>query len=135
MKLNITLVLIALTLASGLGCGSRESTSIPPAGNEPSNPLPPGFNERLQAALAINNLDTRDTALGTVAVAAAGGGEAAIVKTAIGRMSSLDRRDDTAAVCAPKLTMKGKREDANIVAKMINSLDKRDRTFAELSKK
>ena len=69
-------------------------------------------------------------ALGTVAVAAAGAGE-----TAIGKMNNLDRKDATSAACAPKLAMTGKRDDANAVARMINNLDKRDRTLAELSKK
>ena len=135
MKLKIFFSILTLTLAVGIGCDRKEPASVPSGVNEPSTPLPSGFNERLQAALAINNLDTRDAALNTVAVAAAGAGEAAIVKTAIGKMNNLDRRDETASACSLKLAMTGKRDDANVVAMMINNLDKRDRTLAELSKK
>ena len=135
MKLKIIFSIIALTLGAGIGCDRKEPASVASGVNEQSTPLPSGFNERLQAALAINNLDTRDAALNTVAVAAAGAGEAAIVKTAIGKINNLDRKDNTAAACAPKLAMTGKRDDANAVAKMINNLDKRDRTLAELSQK
>jgi len=116
------LAVMLVVAVSGLGAGcSREM----PAG---------GYQGKLDAALAINDLSTRDAALANVADGAAAAGEADIVKKAVGTINDLSTKDKTAASAALKLGNAGKSTEATEVAKMINDLSLRDRTLSKLTK-
>jgi hypothetical protein len=107
---------------SGLGAGCSK--------DKPS----PNFPARLDAALAITDGPTRDSALATVAEDAAAAGEADIVKKAVSKINDVPTRDKTAADAALKLAAAGKSAEAVEVAKMINDAPTRDRTLSKLTK-
>src|SRR5947208_5321627 len=58
---------------------------------------------RLDAAMAITDLNKRDAALAAVAIDAAAGGDDEIAAKATGKMSNLNERDNAMATAALKL--------------------------------
>jgi hypothetical protein len=107
---------------SGLGTGCSQDKP------------PPNFPAKLDAALAINDVPSRDKALASVAEDAAPAGEADIVKKAVSKISDVPTRDKTAADAALKLAAAGKSAEAVEVAKMISDVPTRDRTLSKLTK-
>ena len=114
------LVFIAIVGIS-VGCGD---------GVNPASP----FKGKLDAAIAINEAFSRDTALVSVAKEAAAGGDADVTRAALRHIGESFTRDQAAAAAALKLGKAGKSVEATQVAKSIGESFLRDSTLSRLAK-
>lgn len=117
-------ILLVAVVLSGLfaGCSNEKQASTP-------SDLP----ARLDAALAINDVPTRNSALATVAEDAATWGEHEVVKKAIGEINDVSFKNSTAAGAASKLAGAKKRAEATEVANMINDVPLRNKVLSKLA--
>jgi hypothetical protein len=90
---------------------------------------------RLDAALAINDGNTRGSTLTILARDAAEAGNGEIVKKAVAGIPEGKVHQNAAQSCALKLAEKGQHEAANEVAKMIADEKLRDNVLRSLSAK
>jgi hypothetical protein len=120
MRSLLLVILIVAVSGLGAGCGRDK-----PVGD---------LQGKLDAALAINDVPTRDTALANVADSAAAAADAEIVKKAVSKINDVPTKDKAAASAALKLGSAGKSTEAAEVAKMINDVPLRDRTLSKLTK-
>jgi hypothetical protein len=121
-------LLVAVALLAPAGCQGRPAPAPVDAAAAPSS-----YAGRLEAALSISNVGTRDEALATLALDAAGGGDAASADAAIDGISNVGLRDQTAADAAARLAKSGK-EGAVAIARRIGNVGLRDDTLARIAK-
>lgn len=88
---------------------------------------------RVNAAIAMTNLNERDDALGSACRGAAKAGAVDAVTKALANISNLNVHDDVASDSAIALRDSGQRAAATEVAKSINNLNQRDKTLKQLA--
>src|SRR5262245_5414381 len=123
--ISIAVTFVCLAVISSTGCPSSKPPG--PSGAE-------SLAGRLDAAKAITNSTTRDDALAKLATDAAAGGDAAIVKKALGEIHLTTKKDEAAAKAALKLAKEGNVDDANAVARMISITTTKDKTLEKIAK-
>ena len=106
------------------GCGKDTATPTPDVSN---------YEARLEAALEISNLSTRDEALSGLAIAAAEKGKGQTVLRAVQAISDLSTRDNVAARSAAKLADAGAEDAALQVAREISNLSTRDEALQTIA--
>lgn len=84
------------------------------------------FRGKLEAALAISDINTRDTALANLAAEAAAARETEVVTRALAKISDLDTKDKSASTCVDILVQAGESHEATEVAKTIKGTSARD---------
>ena len=120
------LALVVFGVAVGLGgCGKPR-----PATDSASD-----FQARLDAALEISNMSTRDDALAALAVAAAEAGDGEVTLGAVQGISNMSTKDDAAARAAVQLSGTGQEKAAVEVARQISNLSTRDATLQAIAEK
>ena len=91
------------------------------------------FLGKLEAALAISDRVTRDTALAKLAAEAAAEGEAKVVTIALSKINDAHTKDRTAATCVDVLIQAGKSHEATEVAKSIANSSTRDSALTRVA--
>ena len=84
------------------------------------------YDERVSAAMKIQNAEERSRALATIAEEAAQAGAGGDVESIIGKIQDLHIHDNTADACAAHLFRLGKRNAAMRVAQKIMQVSIRD---------
>lgn len=130
MRLLFTIYVIHMSILA-TGCSPKpDLVSTKAKATIPSST----YASRLEAALAIATISTRDEALSQVAVDAASVGDGDITKKAVEAISSFAMKDQAGSKAALLLAKAGKGDDANIVAKMIATNSVRDQTLGKIAK-
>jgi predicted Zn-dependent protease len=112
-----------------LGCGPN---AAPQAGGRQA--APGQFKGRLDAAMAMTDLNKRDDALKVIAQDAASAGDPEFVQQALQKFMNLNLKDEAAAAAALKLAANGQNEAAVEVAKTMVDLNKRDQVLQKVAK-
>jgi hypothetical protein len=126
MRLSV-IGLLSIAIGSILGCAQQ---AAPPKSSAPGAT---DFAVRLKAAREIGALDHRDEAFSSIAADGARAEDVAIAKEALGAMSSIDRKDACASECALLLAAAGRRESALEIARLIASVESREKIFRALA--
>jgi serine/threonine-protein kinase len=103
-------------------------TLVPPV------PVSSPYKGKLDAALAIRDIDQRDAILAKIAVEAAATADVTVVMNALGEIRFIVLRDKTAATCALRLAKNGRNAKATQIAKGIRDLLLRDDVLGKLAK-
>jgi hypothetical protein len=107
------------------------------AGQPEGGGVRPGSEQlqgRLDAALAMTNLNRRDEALRAIAEDATAAGDVALTKRVLEHFTSLNLKDQTAAACALKLSEAGQPQAAVEVAQRMHNLNQRDEVLERIAK-
>lgn len=131
---------VAMTASALVGCDrdsgvhSTEVTSNGPGPAIPSTTGPSEADSRLEAANAIIDTSSRDSALQEVAVYAAEQNRIDVVRKSLDKMVAVPERDAATARCAVGLTRAGNTQAAMEVAGRIMDTTQRDKALAKIAK-
>jgi hypothetical protein len=120
-SLSYFLVFAVLSLA---GCGHQRTPHA----------IPEQLKGRLDAALAINDMNQRDAALKSVAQDAAEAAEGEIVKRAVYEIHDLPMMDKVAYACALRLVERGQAQAAADTAKLMRDASKQNEVLSRIAK-
>jgi hypothetical protein len=93
------------------------------------------LEERLDAALAITDVNLRGRTLSRVAADATEAGNVDVVKKAVADLPELNLKGSVASACATKLAAKGQHEAATDIARLIPDPQLRNSVLSRLSAK
>jgi predicted Ser/Thr protein kinase len=94
---------------------------------------PAALSLRLEAAATMSNIVEKDRSLALVSTDAASAGEAKLVQTSLGQISTIRTRDEAAHQSALLLAQRGLRKSALEIAGSMSNQTDRDRAMGELA--
>ena len=104
--------------------------TAPPEANNPSDDT---LNDRLQAAIVMNDFNAKDSALSKLAIDAAKAGNAKVTGDALAKMYDYTARSQASLAACRELIKRGLRKPAIEIAKTIPDFNVRDQTLSELA--